>query len=80
MTPSLASTARPSNIPENNDEIVESQLPNYTEPVVGKQLYLVGVVFGIGFLLIAMYSLRSYYGRRMIQKTTNSSDDVSVLR
>jgi hypothetical protein len=80
MTPSFASTARPSSILENNTEIVDSQLPTYTDPIVGKQLYLVGVIFGVGFLLVAIYTMRTYYGRRAIRNTTNSGDDVSVLQ
>ncbi len=84
--PSFAPIARPSSsLSYNNTDSVDSHLPEYDDPPVTNQLILIGVVFIVGFLLVAIYVMKTQYGRRILRNQTNpddddDDDDVSVVQ
>jgi hypothetical protein len=74
--PSFAPIARPSSsFSYNNTDSVDSHLPEYDDPPVTNQLILIGVVFIVGFLLVAIYVMKTQYGRRILRNQTNPDDD-----
>ncbi|KAL7530655.1 hypothetical protein ACHAXR_007826 [Thalassiosira sp. AJA248-18] len=70
---------------ESNGEIFASHLGTSDEgvtdgdPIVGQPLYVLGVVFGVGFLLVAMYVFKTRRGR-INQLDGNAVDEVSVFQ
>lgn len=77
--PSFAPITRPSSISDNSTEIIDSQLSSHDDSIISNQLYLIVVVFVVGFLLVSMYAIKTRYGRKFAQSQMNSGDDVSVL-
>ena len=77
--PSLAPIATPSSsLSYNITDFVDSHLPTYDDPPVSNQLILIGVVFIVGFLLVAIYVIKTRYGRRILRNQTNPGDDDDV--
>jgi len=67
------------NEPANSEkgEISESYLPSVTEdPIVGDPLYVLGIVFGVGFILVAMYVMKTRRGRKIeLENEMNAAED-----
>ncbi|KAL3800290.1 hypothetical protein ACHAW5_009872 [Stephanodiscus triporus] len=74
--PSFAPITTPSSISDNSTDIIDSQLSTHDDPIISNQLYLIGVVFVVGFLLVSMYAIKTRYGRKLAQSQMNSGDDL----
>ena len=72
-------------ISRDNETIAENYLgstdrSNDEDPIVGDRLYVLGIVFGVGFVLLAMYVFKTRRGRRIEREDEmDDVDDVSAF-
>ena len=59
-------------------ELLESRLPTVMDdPIAGEPLYVLVIVFGVGFILVAMYVVKTRRGRRLeLENELNVMEEV----